>query len=283
MLRWRVVVLAVPLALLLAAPARAAAPASSPAPAPANPAAASAQLPPWSTGARPLTPRTPPPDLLASSAFPAYSPSQCGVRSGVLLTIDDYPYGSPQLIESVAALAQRQGVMMEGFPIAREVRRYQQSTGVDLVARARARHMYMSNHTYDHRDLVTLSDAMVSYEIRYGVRSTYLRPPYGSYNARVKSIAESLGYRVCTWAVDTRDWEKINGIYPSINTIRNRIFSQLKSAGLTPGSAVVILGHYYTNYPSALRYIPGDLVARGYRMCPLPSQPTTATVPFPVC
>jgi len=35
-----------------------------------------------------------------------------------------------------------------------------------------------------------LSDAMVGYEIRYGVRSMYLRPPYGSYDARVKSVAE---------------------------------------------------------------------------------------------
>jgi len=65
--------------------------------------------------------------------------------------------------------------------------------------------------------------------------------------------------------------------------IRNRIFNQLRDFNLQPGSAVVILGHYYTNYPSALRYIPGDLVARGYRLCPLPAQPTADVVPFPIC
>jgi peptidoglycan/xylan/chitin deacetylase (PgdA/CDA1 family) len=229
------------------------------------------------------SPPAPPRDLLASTVFAPYPPSLCGVGSGVLLTIDDFPYGKPSLVESVAALAQRQGVMMEGFPIAKYVRTYQQSTGIDLVARARALHMYMSNHTYDHRQLTTLSDAMVSYEIRYGVRSTYLRPPYGSYDLRVKSIAESLGYRICTWNIDTRDWEKIDGVYPSINTIRNRIFRQLHDFGLQPGSAIVILGHYYTNYPSALRYIPGDLIARGYTLCPLPAKSTTSTVPYPIC
>jgi peptidoglycan/xylan/chitin deacetylase (PgdA/CDA1 family) len=229
------------------------------------------------------SPPAPPRDLLASAAFPPYAPSRCGVAGGVLLTIDDFPYQNPRLIEQVAAWAQLRGVMMEGFPIAKYVRAYRQSTGIDLVARARARHMYISNHTYDHRQLTTLSDAAVSAEIRYGVRSTYLRPPYGSYNARVKSIAESLGYRICTWNIDTRDWEKINGGYPSVNTIRSRILRQLRDSGLRPGSAVVILGHYFTNYPAALRYIPGDLIARGYRMCRLPAGPTTSTVPYPIC
>jgi len=38
---------------------------------------------------------------------------------------------------------------------------------------------------------------------RYGIKSNRLRPPYGAYNSRVSNIAYNLGYRICTWTIDS--------------------------------------------------------------------------------
>ena len=64
----------------------------------------------------------------------------------------------------------------------------------------------MLNHTCSHPDLAQLSNFSVSWQIRNGISSNRLRPPYGAYNSRVSNIASSLGYRICIWTIDTRDW-----------------------------------------------------------------------------
>lgn len=74
------------------------------------------------------------------------------------------------------------------------------------------------NHTYNHPDLVQSSDALVRQEIgslaqaltqitgRKGTGKTgfYLRPPFGSRNQRVLSLA---GVPVVCWSVDSSDWK----------------------------------------------------------------------------
>src|SRR5688572_20554756 len=78
--------------------------------------------------------------------------------------------------------------------------------------------MPVANHTMTHVDLVTRSNASIRWELtrNEAVHERILgrpmvkmfRPPYMSSNARVRSIAASLGYRrTVLWNVDTRDWE----------------------------------------------------------------------------
>ena len=77
--------------------------------------------------------------------------------------------------------------------------------------------MAIGSHSWSHPDLTKLSDA----EIRAQLKQTddvwwndfqastvpYLRPPYGSYNAHVLSIAGQMGYsRIIMWDVDSNDW-----------------------------------------------------------------------------
>lgn len=232
-----------------------------------------------------LTPRRPPP--------PGYIIDHCGVSgtinsgqpSNVLLTIDDYPSeegrSGGELMIRIADWARDAGVMMEAFPIKSKVDAYLDATGVDLVAELRARGTYVSNHSYTHPELPVLDPTDVLAEIQKGVRSTYLRPPYGTFTPTIQQIIEQEGYRVCLWNVDTNDWRKLDGKYPSPKELVRRVHTKLME--IPVGSPVVILGHYYTNYPEALPAIIEEVEAMGNRVCPAPSLPVTEEVPYPIC
>jgi peptidoglycan/xylan/chitin deacetylase (PgdA/CDA1 family) len=61
----------------------------------------------------------------------------------------------------------------------------------------------MGNHTWSHLDLTTLSDDQVAEEIgrnrdwiesTFGIRTPFLRPPFGAYDERVQRISAELGH-----------------------------------------------------------------------------------------
>lgn len=222
---------------------------------------------------------------------PDYTISACGVRattgqSNVLLTIDDYPdnvgTSHGEVMVQVADWAHQAGVMMEAFPIKQKVDAWQKQTGTDLVAELRARGTYVSNHTYTHPRLPKLSPKEITKEITQGVTSTYLRPPYGEYTLPIKQQAEKLGYRTCTWNIDTNDWRLLpNGAFPSPAELVRRVHEQL--LGIPDGTPVVILGHYFTNYPKALAAIAAEVTKMHNHLCPAPQSATTMVVPYPIC
>jgi peptidoglycan/xylan/chitin deacetylase (PgdA/CDA1 family) len=117
---------------------------------------------------------------------------------------------------------------------------------------------WLGNHTASHANLRGLSDAGVRAEIQGGVPSQLLRPPYGSYDDRVRRIAASLGYRICYWQTDTRDWSGL-----SASEIQQRAL-----AGLAPDG--VILMHMWGAH--TLEALPGlieQIRARGFTLDPL--------------
>lgn len=74
----------------------------------------------------------------------------------------------------------------------------------------------IANHTTDHSKLKKLTEAKYLSKINdnnaifkelTGKDMPYLRPPYGSYNDKIKAKA---GVPIVTWSLDTRDWESRN-------------------------------------------------------------------------
>lgn len=74
----------------------------------------------------------------------------------------------------------------------------------------------IANHTTDHSKLTKLTEAKYLSKINdnnalfkelTGKDMPYLRPPYGSYNDKIKAKA---GVPIVTWSLDTRDWESRN-------------------------------------------------------------------------
>lgn len=74
----------------------------------------------------------------------------------------------------------------------------------------------VANHTTDHSKLTKLTEAKYLSKINdnnalfkelTGKDMPYLRPPYGSYNDKIKA---NTGVPIVTWSLDTRDWESRN-------------------------------------------------------------------------
>ncbi|KAJ1566134.1 chitin deacetylase [Nowakowskiella sp. JEL0078] len=69
-------------------------------------------------------------------------------------------------------------------------------------------------HTWTHHPLTSLTNAQIVAEIKYteaiiyqaiGKVPSYLRPPYGDVDDRVRAIANALGYHVAIWNQDSTD------------------------------------------------------------------------------
>ena len=108
-------------------------------------------------------------------------------------------------------------------------------TDPDLVKRIVASGSETFNHTFDHPDLTTVSDAKIGNELAQmekvlqtvaGVSSKpYFRPPFGAYDARVLKVAAGQGYQLVFWTIDAFDWKESKG--ETAGQVRKRILSTL--------------------------------------------------------
>jgi peptidoglycan/xylan/chitin deacetylase (PgdA/CDA1 family) len=113
----------------------------------------------------------------------------------------------------------------------------------DLVRRIHNDGHEIGNHTMQHIDLRTLSDAQVCNELNQadqvlsditGVPTTrpYFRAPYGGRDSRIWNLAANLGYRSVYWTIDTLDWEST----ATPDSITKRVMDGLRNG-------VIILMH----------------------------------------
>jgi peptidoglycan/xylan/chitin deacetylase (PgdA/CDA1 family) len=72
----------------------------------------------------------------------------------------------------------------------------------------------IASHTWSHHPLTSLTNEQIVAEIKYtetiiyrtiGKVPSYLRPPYGDTDDRVRAIANALGYRIALWDQDSGD------------------------------------------------------------------------------
>jgi len=74
----------------------------------------------------------------------------------------------------------------------------------------------VENHSWDHPDFLTLTDAEVIDQITRcetfikqctGHTATYFRPPYGNLSLEQAHLINGMGYTVVFWDIDSLDWE----------------------------------------------------------------------------
>ncbi|MEU5424670.1 polysaccharide deacetylase family protein [Streptomyces olivoreticuli] len=202
-----------------------------------------------------------------------YDHQRCGNTSGrVLLTFDDWSYDDPDLTVEVGDYLRSRGIRAAFFLINEFASQY---PGITETLRAQGH--WVGNHTYSHRHLTELSEADARAEIRDGLDSTLLRPPFGDYGDRETRIATELGYRMCTWTVDTLDWDGSGGSLPGAATVRARV----REAPAADKRGGVVLGHLFTHFPEALPGIIDDLRDDGYGLC-RNSGSTSRNIPMPL-
>ena len=188
-----------------------------------------------------------------------YYNSRCGNASGrVLLTFDDWAYGDPYRATRIGAYLQSRSVRAAFFLINEYASKYPA-----IVSTLRQQGHWVLNHTWSHPNLTTLSRSSIAWQIRDGISSNLLRPPYGAYNSTVSTIAASYGYRICTWTIDSRDWQYVNGVRRTTSSIRYII----RTSSWSSKASGVVLGHLFTNYPTAVPGIIYDLHQQGLLFC----------------
>lgn len=174
----------------------------------------------------------------------------------VRLTFDDGPVrtSTPRVLNVLSNYR----VKATFFVIGEQVRKYPR-----LVRREYSEGHSVQNHTYTHPDLTTLSNDGIRRQLRRtnraitaaGVpRPQRFRPPYGATNARVRSVAGSLGLTQTLWSVDPRDWAD-----PAASVICRRVVSNV-----SPGSIVLLHDGTGANTDEALPCIIKRLRAKGY-------------------
>ena len=215
-----------------------------------------------------------------ASAAPINYPSgyqtwQCGNTSGrMLLTFDDKPqdHGSPYTHTDTlywGAYLKNRGIRAMFFF---------NDNPTSTVNALRQMGHYVGNHTSSaHKKLSTLTPAQVTAEVNASVPGNMMRPPHGDYDAENKATLASLGYRICTWGISTKDWEAGTGprSLRSVDSIRGLVRANQNVSG------GVILGHMWTNFPQALPGIIDDMHAAGKLFC-RNTGPVTKVVPFPM-
>lgn len=119
----------------------------------------------------------------------------------------------------------------------------------------------IGNHTYNHPQLTTLSAQNISYQLNKtseivanatGTAPTAIRPPYGSYNKSVLSIA---GAPLILWSIDTLDWKSRNA-----NSVVNSVLPKVKDGD------IILMHDIYSSTATAAETIVPELLARGFQL-----------------
>jgi peptidoglycan/xylan/chitin deacetylase (PgdA/CDA1 family) len=130
----------------------------------------------------------------------------------IALTFDDGP--DPTYTAQILSVLATYNVKATFFEIGEQVADNPQIT----QAIFNAGHL-VEDHTWNHPDLTTLTASQIQSQLQQtsdaifnatGVRPQYFRPPYGSMDSEVESVAESMGLKTTLWTVDTLDWDQPN-------------------------------------------------------------------------
>ncbi|MDF8263212.1 peptidoglycan-binding protein [Luteipulveratus flavus] len=172
--------------------------------------------------------------------------------SRIVLTFDDCPSSYTSFKAMVdAAQAQRVTLVLAPTGDCQAGSRFS-------AAYARAHGQVVIGHSKTHPNLVTLTDAQVVAQIDPGsAASGYMRPPYGSWNARVSTALGTRGVKVWAWTRDTGDWTGLS---------QAQVVSYVTSTARA--NDTILMHMQWKGFsPSALGQIKTGLAGRGLALC----------------
>ncbi|ORY03284.1 glycoside hydrolase/deacetylase [Basidiobolus meristosporus CBS 931.73] len=131
----------------------------------------------------------------------------CGAGQWAL-TFDDGPSNfTTQLLDILAAAKVKATFLMVGSNVVKYP---------EVVKRAYDEGHQISQHTWSHPHLMSISNEQIVAEVRAteeaifnvtGARTAFIRPPYGEADDRVKGVFKAMGYYNLLWNMDTLDWD----------------------------------------------------------------------------
>ncbi|KAG1223778.1 hypothetical protein G6F35_004447 [Rhizopus arrhizus] len=170
-----------------------------------------------------VTPNTLTPDGIIQNADPSGNNTYCNwswggcVKPTDIVTcvdpkvwgtsFDDGPY---EVTKDLLAYLKTINVKVTFFVVGKQV-----INNPEILRQAYDEGHEIGIHTWDHKELTTVSNEMVISELKWtelaiqdvlGVVPRLMRPPRGDIDDRVRYIAQQLGYVPAMWSVDSQDW-----------------------------------------------------------------------------
>ncbi|GII77575.1 acetylxylan esterase [Sphaerisporangium rufum] len=205
--------------------------------------------------------------LLAGLSSPARAADCSGGYVG--LTYDDGP--NPNNTNNLLNTLRSNGLRATFFNIGQNAQNNQ-----SLVRAQQDAGMWIGNHSYTHPYLTQLSSSQVQSELQRtqqaiqqatGTAPKLYRPPYGSTNGTVKSIAQQLGLTEIIWDVDSQDW---NGASTA---------QIVQAAGRLQNGQIILMHDQYSTTVQAIPQIAANLRSRN--MCAGMISPATGRAVAP--
>lgn len=137
--------------------------------------------------------------------------TKCTVPNNVALTFDD---GPEEYIYNISRQLIAAGGKGTFFWNGNNYGCIYDEINVKRVKYAYAQGHMVASHTWDHKDLTTLTFDQIhdefyrvelALERLLGVKPAFLRPPYGNYNNLVRQVAAQRGQKLVTWDFDSGD------------------------------------------------------------------------------
>ncbi|MGI6164034.1 MAG: polysaccharide deacetylase family protein [Bacillota bacterium] len=172
----------------------------------------------------------------------------------VALTFDDGPFAKStgSILHTLAA----NDAVATFFVLGNRV-----SSNETLLARMMNEGSEIGNHSFNHKQLTTLSPDELQQQIQKtqaaikkatGYEPVIIRPTYGSYN---EELRESAGMPMILWSVDTRDWETRDAAYVSKKVLE-----------CVQDGDIVLMHDIYVSTADAVKIIVPELKSRGYQL-----------------
>lgn len=134
----------------------------------------------------------------------------------------------------------------------------------ETVQRIAAEGHEIGGHSWNHKELTKLTDKEISSQLTRtrnkiedvtGVKPALMRPPYGSYNDKVRAVAKKLGISAINWNVDTLDWK-----YKDADYVYDAAMKKLKD-----GNIILFHDIHPTTVDAMEKIIPA-LIEEGYQL-----------------
>jgi peptidoglycan/xylan/chitin deacetylase (PgdA/CDA1 family) len=187
----------------------------------------------------------------------------------VALTFDDGP--SKEYTPAILEILKSRDVKASFFVTGKMVERYP-----DIVKRMADEGHDIGNHTYDHFNLILLSNSRVEEQIEKGedaiksitgIKPALFRPPRCLMNKRIRTMILTKGYQIVLWSVSAADWGplKARGIaFRVCHFVRPGRIILLHDGGSLVGSE----GGDRSDTVNALPVILDRLIEKGYKIVP---------------
>lgn len=172
----------------------------------------------------------------------------------IALTFDDGPYAKSTI--SILDTLKENNAVATFFVLGNRV-----SSNKSILERMIKEGNEIGNHSYNHKQLTTLSDEGLREQIEktqniieeiVGFIPKVMRPTYGSHNERMRNIVD---LPMILWTIDTEDWKSKNAKAVSDHVLKN----------IKDGS-IVLMHDIYGSTSQAVKVIVPELIKQGYQL-----------------